>query len=148
MQNTDPHVTDVLHAYAAAVLAKDVDAFMTLYADEVSIFDMWGEWSYDSAVAWRAVVTDWFGSLGDDRVVVSFKDVQTIVTPELAVAYAFVTYQAESPAGIFLRALTNRMTLSLRPQQGAWKIVHEHTSAPADFNTSKVILQRKAAQGA
>jgi ketosteroid isomerase-like protein len=58
-----------------------------------------------------------------------------------------VTYQAESPAGIFLRALTNRMTLSLRQKQGAWKIVHEHTSAPADFNTSKVMLQRKVVQG-
>ena len=91
------------------------------------------------------MVTDWFGSLGDDRVVVSFKEVQTIVTPDLAVAYAFVTYQAESAAGIFLRALSNRMTLSLRPEQGAWKIVHEHTSAPADFNTSKVMLQRKTA---
>ena len=147
MQSIEPPITDVLNAYAAAVLAKDVDAFMALYDDEVSIFDMWGEWSYEGADAWRTVVMDWFGSLGDDRVVVSFKEVQTIVTPELAVAYAFVTYQAESGAGIFLRALTNRMTLSLRPKQGAWKIVHEHTSAPADFNTSKVMLQRKAVQG-
>ena len=148
MQSAETNVTGVLNAYAAAVLAKDVDAFMALYDDEVSIFDMWGEWSYEGADAWREVVMDWFGSLGDDRVVVSFKEVQTIVTPELAVAYAFVTYQAESAAGIFLRALTNRMTLSLRPEQGAWKIVHEHTSAPADFNTSKVMLQRKAVQGA
>lgn len=147
MQTTEPPIIDVLNSYAAAVLAKDVNAFMALYDDEVSIFDLWGEWSYDGAAAWRAVVVEWFGTLGDERVVVTFKEVQTIATPDLAVAYAFVTYQAESAAGTFLRALTNRMTLSLRPQQGAWKIVHEHTSAPADFNTSKVILQRKAAQG-
>jgi len=147
MQNTETAITEVLNAYSAAVLARDVDAFMTLYADDVSIFDLWGEWSYEGADAWRAVVTDWFGSLDNERVVVSFKEVQTIVTPELAVVHAFVTYQAESQAGIFLRSLTNRMTWSLRPTQGSWKIIHEHTSAPADFNTSKVILQRKAVQG-
>lgn len=143
MNTQEAPIMAVLNAYAAAVLARDVDALMTLYDDGVSIFDMWGEWSYHGAAAWRAVVADWFGSLGDDRVVVTFKDVQITATPDLAVACAFVTYQAESPAGIFLRALTNRLTLSLRPEQGAWKIVHEHTSAPADFNTSKLILQRK-----
>jgi len=42
MQVTETIITDVLNAYAAAVLAKDVDAFMALYDDEVSIFDMWG----------------------------------------------------------------------------------------------------------
>jgi uncharacterized protein (TIGR02246 family) len=147
MQNTETTITEVLNAYAAAVLARDVDAFMSLYADDVCIFDLWGEWSYEGADAWRAVVTDWFGSLDSERVVVSFKEVRTTVTPDLAVVHAFVTYQAESPAGIFLRSLTNRMTWSLRSAQGSWKVTHEHTSAPADFNTSKVILQRKVGQG-
>ncbi len=147
METPATQIISVLNAYAAAVLAKDVDAFMALYDDEVCIFDLWAEWSYDGAAAWRAVVEDWFGSLDSERVVVIFNDVRTIVTPDLAVAYAFVTYRAESPAGIFLRALTNRMSMSLRQKEGAWKIVHEHTSAPADFNTSKVILQRKAVQG-
>lgn len=148
METPETPINNMLDAYAAAVLAKDVDAFTALYADEVSIFDLWGEWSYEGADAWRAVVTDWFGSLDNERVVVSFKDVRMIVTSDLAVAHAFVTYQAESSAGIFLRSLTNRMTWSLLPRLGAWKVVHEHTSAPADFNTSKVMLQRKAAQGA
>jgi ketosteroid isomerase-like protein len=36
----------------------------------------------------------------------------------------------------------NRLTWALKQENGAWKIVHEHTSAPVDFKTSKVILQR------
>lgn len=147
MENAETAVNGVLQAYAAAVLAQDVDAFIGLYDENIRIFDLWGEWSYDGAAVWRAVVTDWFGSLGGERVIVSFRDVQTIASADLAVAHAFVTYRAESPAGIFLRALTNRMTVSLRQTQGRWTIIHEHTSAPADFNTSKVMLQRKAAQG-
>jgi ketosteroid isomerase-like protein len=143
MQDAEFRIDDVLGGYAAAVLAKDVEAFMMLYSDNVVVYDLWGEWSYDGASAWRAVVTDWLGGLDNERVVVSFTDVRTFATGDLAVACAFVTYRAESLAGIFLRSLTNRMTWTLRPVHGGWKIVHEHTSAPADFNTSKVMLQRK-----
>ena len=35
---------EVLDAYAAAVRAKDVEAFLSLYADDVRNFDLWSEW--------------------------------------------------------------------------------------------------------
>ena len=38
--------------------------------------------------------------------------------------------------------MQNRLTWVLKQKDGAWKIVHEHTSAPVDFETAKVILQR------
>ena len=69
-------ITQVLDAYKTAVYAKDVDAFVALYDRDVRIFDMWGRWSYDGAEAWRKMVTDWFGSLGTERVGVEFADVQ------------------------------------------------------------------------
>ena len=40
--------------------------------------------------------------------------------------------------------MNNRLTWTLRrADDGSWKIVHEHTSASADFETSKVMLQRR-----
>ncbi|WP_345454304.1 SgcJ/EcaC family oxidoreductase [Deinococcus aluminii] len=132
----------VLEAYKAAVYAKDVDAFMSLYDEDVQVFDMWGTWSYDGAAAWRGMVTDWFASLGTERVVVDMEEVQTILTDEVAVAHAFVTYRGVSAEGQALRAMQNRLTCVLKQRGGTWKIVHEHSSAPADFETSKVILQR------
>jgi ketosteroid isomerase-like protein len=36
----------------------------------------------------------------------------------------------------------NRLTWALKQEDGGWKIVHEHTSEPADFEPSKVKLQR------
>jgi ketosteroid isomerase-like protein len=54
-----------------------------------------------------------------------------------------VTYKGLSADGRELRAMTNRLTWALRRQAGGdWKIVHEHCSAPADFDTGKVTLTR------
>lgn len=133
----------MLQTYAESVRAKDVDRFVALYDDDVRVFDMWGHWSYDGAAAWRQMVTEWFGSLESEQVAVEFEDVQTVVGDDIAVADAYVTYKGLSAEGEELRAMNNRLTWALRKQpDGAWKVVHEHSSAPVDFETGKVQLQR------
>jgi ketosteroid isomerase-like protein len=86
-------VEQVLEGYAAAVRGKDVGGFVSLYAKDVRVFDMWGRWSYDGTDAWRGMATEWFGSLGDEQVGVEFQDVQKVVGDGLAVISAFVTYK-------------------------------------------------------
>jgi len=140
MAQLDPQ--QVIDAYIAAVYAKDVEAFVDLYDDQVSVFDMWGEWTYQGAEAWRGMVTGWFGSLGSERVQVEMQDVQTVLTDQLALIHATVTYSGLSAEGVQLRSMQNRLTLVCQPKNGGWKIIHEHSSAPADLTTSKVILQR------
>lgn len=134
---------EVLTAYAAAVRAKDVEAFLDLYADDARNFDLWSEWSYDGKDALRAMVAEWFGSLPDDEiVVVEFDDVRTQAGSDVAAVSAFTTFAAVSPDGTELRSMNNRLTWVLRKDpDGAWKIVHEHTSAPAG-DEGKVQLRR------
>jgi len=138
----DSAVRSVLEGYKAAVFARDVDAFVALYDADLQVFDMWGQWSHRGLAAWRTMATQWFGSLGTERVVVDFSEVQTVVSPDLAVAHAFVTYTAIDAGGAKLRSLDNRMTVALKLQGGVWKIVHEHSSAPIDFETTKAIFKR------
>jgi uncharacterized protein (TIGR02246 family) len=148
-RSPDDHTTgehemkEMLEAYAAAVRAKDVDAFVGLYADDVRTFDLWSEWSYDGKDALRGMVTEWFGSLEEDEVVaVTFDDVRTQTGPDVAAVSAFTTYAAVSPEGEELRSMNNRLTWVLRKDdEGAWKIAHEHTSAPAGEG-GKVQLRR------
>jgi uncharacterized protein (TIGR02246 family) len=136
-------IEQMLDSYKAAVQAKDVDSFVRLYADDVRVFDMWGRWSYDGLEAWRAMATEWFGSLGDESAGVEFRDVQTVVGDGVAAAHAFVTFKGVSAAGEELRAMNNRLTWALRKDgDSAWKVVHEHSSAPIDFESAKVMLQR------
>ena len=134
---------EMLDSYAAAVRAKDVDAFVGLYADDVRNFDLWSEWSYDGKEALRGMVAEWFGSLDDDEVVaVSFDEVRSQSGDDVVAVSAFTTFAAVSPDGEELRSMNNRLTWVLRKDaDGAWKIAHEHTSAPAG-EEGKVQLRR------
>jgi ketosteroid isomerase-like protein len=89
------------------------------------------------------MVAGWFGTLGAERVAVDFDAVRVVLAQDLASVHAFVTYAGVSAEGRELRAMHNRLTWVLNQKSGAWKIVHEHTSAPVDFATSKVLLQRQ-----
>jgi ketosteroid isomerase-like protein len=108
---------------------------------------MWGAWSYDGRDSWRRVATEWFGSLGSERVGVEFEGVETVVGDEAAAVPAFVTFKGLSADGHQLRAMNNRLSWALRKRGGAWRIAHEHTSAPADFETAKVMLERHPSTG-
>jgi ketosteroid isomerase-like protein len=126
-------VRELLDRYTAAVRAKDADALLSLYADDVVVFDMWTEVAYRGAPAWRAVVDEWFGSLGDESVAVTFHE----LVERGPLAHMLVRYAGLSPVGEELRSLTNRMTWVVEGD----RVVHEHSSAPADFETGKLILR-------
>lgn len=142
MNEPEKSILRVFDAYKAAVLAKDVEAFVALFDQHIRVFDMWGQWSLEGLGSWRGMATDWFGSLGSDLVVVEVEDLRTVATDQLAVAHAFVRYKAVSADGVELRALTNRQTWVLEPAGETWKIVHAHNSTPIEFGTLKAILQR------
>lgn len=133
---------EMLDEYTAAVRAKDVDAFVGLYADDVRTFDLWSVWSYDGKAALREMVAEWFGSLGTDVVAVEFDEVRSETGNEVAAVSAFTTYRGLSVDGEELRSMNNRLTWVLRKEaDGTWKIAHEHTSAPAG-DEGKVQLRR------
>ncbi|HLY85883.1 MAG TPA: nuclear transport factor 2 family protein [Gaiellaceae bacterium] len=133
---------EMLEAYVAAVRAKDVDAFLELYADDVRTFDLWSVWSYDGKAALRGMVEEWFGSLGTDLVAVEFDEVRSEAGEDVRAVSAFTTYRGLSAGGEELRSMNNRLTWVLRKDaSGSWKIAHEHTSAPAG-DGGKVQLKR------
>jgi ketosteroid isomerase-like protein len=138
----DKDIARILNSYEAAVLAKDVEAFMRLYAPGVRVFDAWGVWSYEGSEAWQRAVEGWFTSLGTERVKVSFDDVKTSTGKEMSSVSAIVTYAGLSPEGVPLRATQNRITWVLRTTGHVPRIVHEHSSAPIGFDDSKAILSR------
>ena len=144
MSSIDKEIARILASYGAAVLAKDVDAFMRLYDPAVRVFDAWGVWSYEGAAAWQLSVEGWFTSLGTDKVKVSFDDVQSTLGQELALVSAIVTYAAISAQGSAVRAMQNRISWVLRRSGHVLRIVHEHTSAPMGYEDTKAILQRAA----
>ncbi|MDX6481597.1 MAG: hypothetical protein QOG85_2107, partial [Gaiellaceae bacterium] len=106
-------------------------AFLDLSADDARSFDLWGVWSYDGKDALRAMVTEWFSSVGTDQIGVEFEDVRTEEGADVAGVSAFTTFRGITAEGEELRSMNNRLTWILRRDGDGWKIVHEHTSAPA-----------------
>jgi len=135
-------IQSLFDTYKSAVLHKDIDTFISIFDDNVRIFDMW-EWTYDGITPWREMVNGWFSSLSNsEQVVVTFDDIRIQAAGEMAVATACARFAAVSEKGEELRYLQNRLTWVVRKKEGAWKIIHEHTSGPVDDSTMKVRLQR------
>ena len=143
MKDIESFVAQLIEAYKAAVLAKDVEAFMRLYAPGARVFDAWGVWSYEGSAAWQRAVEGWLTTLGTERVKVSFSDVQTTGSSDMATVTAIVTYAGISAQGEPLRAMENRLTWVLRTTGHVLRVVHEHTSVPISFDETKAILQRE-----
>jgi ketosteroid isomerase-like protein len=144
MGGATSQVTEVVEGYKAAVHAKNLDALIELYDDNVRVFDAWGVWCHEGAAAWRSAARQWFESLGIETVSVKFEDVQVIGRSSFAMLNATITYTGFSAVDEELRSLQNRLTWSLMQRGEAWKIVHEHTSAPVGFGDLKAILRRDA----
>ena len=140
--NSENPFRQTLAAYAAAVRAKDVDAFASLYDLDIHVFDMWGTWSLRGLPAWRDLAASWFSSLGVESVAVTFDNDSAAVAGDLAIGHAVLTYTAIASDGKKIRSLSNRATMALRKTADGWKIFHEHTSAPIDHESLKAILIR------
>jgi ketosteroid isomerase-like protein len=137
-------VIRILDAYKEAVYRKDISAYEALYSDKAQIFDTWGPaWIYKDKELWLDVARSWFAGLGDERVVVEMENVQIDEVSDMAFASAFVKYSAVSPAGKTIRWLENRLSCVLAPVNGAWKIIHQHTSAPINHTCLKASLRRE-----
>ena len=136
-------IRQALAAYQSAVLAKDVDAFVAIYADDARIFELWGTWVHDIA-SWREMAKGWFAFLGDQRSVVEAHDVHTQVSGDMALLTASLTYRAVDAAGTELRSLDNRLSWVLRQRGARWLVVHEHTSVPLAHEDGKGIFKRPA----
>jgi ketosteroid isomerase-like protein len=129
-------------AYKSAVFNKDVDTLMGLYDRDLVAFDLWGAWSHIGETSWREMNEEWLTTLGSESVLVDFEDIRIFPGADFAAAAATVSYKAISQKGEILRSMQNRLTWVAKPIHGAWKIVHQHTSAPIDPATMTAKLRR------
>ena len=132
----------LIQIYKTAVLEKDIEAYASIFDEEVYVFDTWQQWNYNGLSSWKEMAKAWFTSLGTDHDSVTFEDVQIQNSGELALITAIMKFTAVSEEGEELRFLQNRLTWVARKKEGVWKIIHQHRSSPVDFETMQVILTR------
>lgn len=134
--------SSLFQSYAAAVYGKDIEAYASIFDEDILAFDMWQQWTHTGLNAWRQMAKEWFAALGTNKDVVTFEDIQIQENGDLAVLTAIAKFTAVSEKDEPLRFLQNRFTWVARKKEGAWKIIHQHTSGPIDFESMKVILHK------
>ena len=130
---------DFFSKYQETAFKKDVAGMISLYDEDVEVFDMWERGYFSGLEEWAAVITGWLTSLNEEKVNVIFELINIHESDEIAFAHALIQYQAIAAGGNILRSMKNRISIGLINKNGAWKVKHQHTSAPVD-STLKAIL--------
>lgn len=128
-------IESLLDAYSQAVYQKDIDQLMTLYTDDVVVFDAFDNWEYRGKAAWGEAVERWFTDLGDDLMRITFNQTHVEFDDNVGGLSAEVHFEGISAVKDY--AMTNRITLGLRREGNDWKISHEHTSLPVKQTTGQ-----------
>ncbi|WP_404460739.1 YybH family protein [Sutcliffiella horikoshii] len=134
------NVEGVLENYKQAIYEKDVEKFLTIYDEDVHIYDSWGKWESKGISLWRENVVNWFNGMREEGELlkVDFSDVIIEENTNLAFVYCAVTFVAYSEKSEEkLRQITNRFTFGLKKVNESWFIFHEHSSLPIDMETGR-----------
>jgi ketosteroid isomerase-like protein len=136
-------IIQILSLYGQSIYNKNVEVYLSLYAEDAKIFDTWGAAQlHHTPESWRESTETWFKSLKDERVEVDFEELQVEQGFQMGFLSAFVKFTAFSPKGKELRSLENRFTCIVEPREGLWKITHQHASGPINGDDLKGSLRR------
>jgi ketosteroid isomerase-like protein len=141
MTASETTAREMLARYAGAIHALDPQAVLSLYDKDVVVFDAWNAWSYEGLDAWSAAVQRWLGR-ADAQQRFDAQDVRATGDADFIAVHAMARYSELAGDGSVRGAIDNRLGWVIRRTPAGWKIVHEHTSAPVDFETMKAFTKR------
>jgi ketosteroid isomerase-like protein len=127
-KTNEDQIREITQQWLKAVHACDVDAAMAHYAADVVVYDLFGTTKVTGTTAYRKNYEMWFQCCGQAAKSYEIKELEVVASDDLA----------------FCRAAEQtwvRVTVCYRKQGGAWKIVHEHISAPLDMESQKGVFQ-------
>ena len=120
----------LINTYREAVMTKNVDKVMALYADDIVSFDAIKALQFKGKAAYRA---HWEACMEmcSGPHVFEFHEIAIETADNLAFAH-WVTHCGGTNDKGETQSCWMRATACYRPVNGTWKIVHEHWSAPFD----------------
>jgi ketosteroid isomerase-like protein len=130
-----------LDRWTKAFGAKDFDAIMALYADDVIAYDVVPPLQYVGKVEYR---TDYeqFLSQYADNVKVQVRDLHVGANGDLGYAAGLELISGKLKSGQKSEVWV-RFTSLFRKSGGRWLDFHDHVSVPADIETGKAMLELK-----
>jgi ketosteroid isomerase-like protein len=130
-------IRERVDAYARAISSRDIDAVMVFFAPDLLSFDLEPPLRYSTAARKRDRWLEAFSSF--TRIDYEVRDLNVVVENDLAFVNGINRFSGIMPNGA-ISALWVRWTACLRRIGGAWLIVHDHVSVPANLREGKALL--------
>jgi ketosteroid isomerase-like protein len=118
----------MIHAWTKAVQARDADAAVAGYADDVRNFDLAPPLQHGGRRTIRDNLQGWFATF-EGPVGSELRDLKIETGGDIAFAHGFNRIHGKRTDGSET-SVWIRLTLCFRKIGGAWKVAHEHTSVP------------------
>lgn len=131
----------ILERYANAVYNKDVESFISIYDNNILVYDTWEEWIKKDVIEIKNMATEWFESLGNEKVKVEFTEVSVLESENQIVWIGEFKFYGLDQDDKILRSISNRWTWVIKNNNGTLKVVHEHSSLPINMETFIGILK-------
>ncbi len=137
-KSTESEIRSLLAGWAGAVEAKGPARIASVYAADVVAFDAILALRFEGREAYGA---HWQACLSHCPGEMAFKihDLKIEASGDIAFCHGLVRCGGAGPDGQ-MQSAWMRMTIGLRREAGAWRIVHEHHSAPFDVESFKALF--------
>jgi uncharacterized protein (TIGR02246 family) len=139
--NSQTQIQNLIETYRQAMMAKDVDKIMTLYADDIVSFDAVKALQFKGKEAYRAHWEDCMKMCPGPHIF-DFQDIRIEASQEIAFAHWLAHCGGTNEKGE-TQACWMRGSACYRQEAGLWQIVHEHWSAPFDMQTGAALFDLK-----
>lgn len=130
-----------LDRWTKAFAAKDVDAIMALYADDVIAYDVVPPLQYVGKAEYRSDYLQ-FLSQYEDNLKVEMRDLHVGANGDLGYAAGLELISGTLKGG-HKSELWVRFTSLFRKSGGRWLDFHDHVSVPSDIESGKAMLELK-----
>ena len=141
--NNEAEIRQLLDRWAKAFRARDVTGIMSVYApgDSVVAYDIVPPLQYVGYDAYRKDYEEFLAQY-DGPIDLEFRELRVVAGDDVAFIHSLErisgTLKNGQKSEMWIRA-----TSGLRKISGRWLIVHDHISAPVDFETGKAALNLK-----
>lgn len=141
MKNDDLFI--IMNNYCESAQTKDLALHLSLYSDDVYLYDCWDTWEIKGKEALSESVEDWFDGLVEEEVNLKVQFIDPIFesTDSLAFIHSEVLFTAYDKDNYELRHISNRFTFNLKKMNNEWKIIHQHSSLPINPSTAKMMIK-------
>src|SRR6202035_4030437 len=120
----------LLENWASAIRAKDIDARMSNYAPNVSLFDVVGPLEHFGKEAIRQRAIEWFSTF-DGPLEFEMHDLRISSDGDVAFSHSLNHVSGTKTDGNKLD-MWWRATVCYRKMDDEWMVTHEHNSVPFD----------------